>query len=117
MKKKIVVPTSMINFSLIDEDPDKTIITFADNTNIYNMGTFRSYTFLVHGDGFRMENITVENASQISGQAVALHLEGTESIFMNCCFQGNQDTLFTGNAYGRFYFKDCYIEGTTDLNE
>lgn len=113
--EKVVVPASMVNVSLIGESCEGTIITYADNANIDQMGTFRSYSFLVHGDGFRAENLTIENASQIQGQAVALHLEGTESIFLNCRILGNQDTLFTGNAYGRFYFQDCYIEGTTDF--
>ena len=113
-KEKVVVPASMINVSLIGEDRDKTIITYADNANINHMGTFRSYTLLVHGDGFRGENLTIENSSTMPGQAVALHLEGTESVIVNCRMLGNQDTLFTGNAYGRFYFADCYIEGTTD---
>lgn len=114
-KEKVVVPASRVNVSLIGEDQDKTIITYDDNANINNMGTFLSYTMLVHGDGFRAENLTIENSSRISGQAVALHLEGTESVFINCRLLGNQDTLFTGNANGRFYFSDCYIEGTTDF--
>lgn len=50
---KLILPASMINVSLIGESRDGTIITYADNANIDNMGTFRSYTFLVHGDGFR----------------------------------------------------------------
>lgn len=28
---------------------------------------------------------------------------------------GHQDTIYTGNARSRHYFKDCYIEGTTDF--
>ena len=48
------------------------------------MGTFSSYTVLVHGDGIRLENLTIENASQMQGQGVALHLEGTESVIINC---------------------------------
>ena len=79
------------------------------------MGTFSSYTVLVHGDGVRLENLTIENSSQMQGQAVALHLEGTESIIINCRLLGNQDTVFTGNKYGRFYFCNTYIEGTTDF--
>ena len=34
---------------------------------------------------------------------------------INCRFLGNQDTVYTGVENTRLYFKDCYIEGTTDF--
>lgn len=114
-REKLVIPAAWCNISLIGDDPVNTIISYDDNANKNNMGTFSSYTVLVHGDGIRLENLTIENASQMQGQAVALHLEGTESVIINCRLLGNQDTVFTGNKYGRFYFYNTYIEGTTDF--
>ena len=35
--------------------------------------------------------------------------------FIGCRFLGHQDTIYTGNARTRLYFKDCHIEGTTDF--
>ena len=64
--------------------------------------------------GIRLENLTIQNGSQNRAQAVALHLDGTENIIINCNLIGNQDTVFTGNEKGRFLFTSCYIEGTTD---
>ena len=46
---------------------------------------------------------------------MALHTEGDRLTFVNCRFLGHQDTIYTGNAKTRLYFKDCYIEGTTDF--
>ena len=103
-REKLVIPAAWCNISLIGDDPANTIISYDDNA-----------TVLVHGDGIRLENLTIENASQMQGQAVALHLEGTESVIINCRLLGNQDTVFTGNKYGRFYFYNTYIEGTTDF--
>lgn len=114
-REKLVIPAAWCNISLIGDDPANTIISYDDNAKKNNMGTFSSYTVLVHGDGIRLENLTIENASQMQGQAVALHLEGTESVIINCRLLGNQDTVFTGNKYGRFYFYNTYIEGTTDF--
>ena len=35
--------------------------------------------------------------------------------FINCRILGNQDTIYTGAKFTRLYFKDCYIDGTTDF--
>lgn len=51
----------------------------------------------------------------LEGQAVALHTEGDRLKFINCRILGNQDTIYTGAKFTRLYFKDCYIDGTTDF--
>ena len=114
-KEKIVLPTWVCNLKFTGESVEKTIITWDDHANIDKMGTFRSYTFLVRGNDITMENLTVENAAEPLGQAVALHAEGDRLIFRNCRFLGNQDTVYTGREGSRIYFENCYIEGTTDF--
>ena len=79
------------------------------------MGTFRTYTLKIEGNDITLKNITIENNSARLGQAVALHTEGDRLKFINCRFLGHQDTVYTGVANTRLYFKDCYIEGTTDF--
>jgi pectin methylesterase-like acyl-CoA thioesterase len=79
------------------------------------MGTFRTYTVRVEGSQLTFKNLTIENNSARLGQAVALHTEGDMLTFIGCRFLGHQDTIYTGNARTRLYFKDCYIEGTTDF--
>jgi pectin methylesterase-like acyl-CoA thioesterase len=79
------------------------------------IGTFRTFTLKIQGSKITLKNITVENNSARLGQAVALHTEGDRLTFINCRFLGHQDTIYTGNAKTRLFFKDCYIEGTTDF--
>lgn len=122
-KEKIVIPSSLTNIELCGEDCEKTIITYDDHANIidfavpgnHKIGTFRTYTLKIEGSDITLKNLTVENNAAKLGQAVALHTEGDRLVFINCRFLGNQDTVYTAAANTRLFFKDCYIEGTTDF--
>lgn len=120
-KEKLVIPQWLTNIEICGEDRDNTIITWEDHANIFyaptgkGMGTFRTFTLKIQGSKITLKNITVENNSARLGQAVALHTEGDRLTFINCRFLGHQDTIYTGNAKTRLFFKDCYIEGTTDF--
>ena len=120
-KEKLVIPQSLTNIEICGEDRDNTIITWDDHANIVyaptgkGMGTFRTFTLKIQGSKITLKNITVENNAARLGQAVALHTEGDQLTFINCRFLGHQDTIYTGNAKTRLFFKDCYIEGTTDF--
>lgn len=114
-KEKVIVPSWVENIDIIGEDRDKTIITCDDHANINKMGTFRTYTVKVEGSDITFKNLTIENNAAQLGQAVALHTEGDRLKFINCRILGNQDTIYTGAKFTRLYFKDCYIDGTTDF--
>ena len=135
-KEKIIIPQWLTNIELCGEDRDKTIITYDDHANIVmdarfwpaetseqlmamgnraNLGTFRSFTVRVDANDITFKNLTIENNAARLGQAVALHTQGDRLTFLNCRFLGNQDTVYTGMPNTRNYFKDCYIEGTTDF--
>ena len=114
-KEKVIVPSWVENIDIIGEDRDKTIITYDDQANINKMGTFRTYTVKVEGSDITFKNLTIENNAAQLGQAVALHTEGDRLKFINCRILGNQDTIYTGAKFTRLYFKDCYIDGTTDF--
>ena len=120
-KEKITVPQWLTNIEIVGEDRDATIITYDDHANIRldetgrPMGTFRTFTVKVEGSGITFKNITIENNAARLGQAVALHTEGDRLTFIGCRLLGNQDTVYTGVGNTRLYFKDCYIEGTTDF--
>ena len=120
-KEKLILPSWLQNIEICGEDRDQTIITYDDHANIrtaerpQGMGTFRTYTLKIEGNDITLKNITIENNSARLGQAVALHTEGDRLKFINCRFLGHQDTVYTGVANTRLYFKDCYIEGTTDF--
>lgn len=120
-KEKLVIPAWLQNIEICGESKEGTIITWDDHANIKipgtdrNMGTFRTYTVKVDGSMITFKNITIENNAAKLGQAVALHTEGDKLVFVNCRILGNQDTIYTGRAGTRLFFKDCLIEGTTDF--
>ena len=123
-KEKLVVPQWLQNIELCGEDRDQTIITYDDHANILStinsqpstkIGTFRTYTVRIDGNSITIKNLTIENNAAKLGQAVALHTQGDRLMFLNCRFLGNQDTVYTGMPNTRLYFRDCYIEGTTDF--
>lgn len=120
-KEKLIIPSWLTHIEICGEDRDHTIITYDDHANIRRldtgkpMGTFRTYTLKIEGSDITLKNITIENASARLGQAVALHTEGDRLVFVNCRFLGHQDTVYTGVGGTRLYFRDCYIEGTTDF--
>ena len=120
-KEKIIIPQSLTNIELCGEDRDQTVITWDDHANIVypatgkGMGTFRTFTMRIDGSSITLKNLTIENNAARLGQAVALQTNGDRLTFINCRFLGHQDTVYTGNPKTRLYFKDCYIEGTTDF--
>ena len=105
------------NITLVGESKEKTIITFDDYFDKINLGrnsTFFTPTLLVEANNVVLKNLTIENSAGEVGQAVALAVSSDEVAVINCKLLGNQDTLYaSGN--GKQYYKDCYIEGTTDF--
>jgi pectinesterase len=100
------------------EDPKTTILTHEIHANMLGndgekIGTFRTPTMQIDGDGFIVENMTIANAAGPVGQALALRVDGDKVEFRNCRFLGWQDTLFLNR--NRQYFRDCYIEGHVDF--
>lgn len=119
-KERIVVPVTKTNITLIGEDALTTVLTFDNyaskpDTAGKPLGTSRTASFYVYGAGFTAKNITFENSSGPVGQALAIYVAGDRASFFNCRFLGFQDTIYTHGYGSRQYYKDCYIEGTTDF--
>ena len=120
-KEKLHLDSSKNFITLIGEDKFNTILTYDDHSgkvspNGDSINTRTSWSFLMKANNFTAENITFQNdAGFTAGQAVAAEIDGDKSIFINCRFVGNQDVLFTNNDNSRQYYKNCYIEGTTDF--
>lgn len=116
--EKVKVHAWNTNISFIGESREKTIITYDDHFNKINLGrnsTFYTYTVLIEGNDFFCKNLTIKNTSGPVGQAVALNVNANRVLFINCSFLGNHDTLYTSGEGNKNYFKNCYIEGTTDF--
>lgn len=135
--EKVVIKQNGIN--LIGEVG--TVLTYNDYANKeeqgVKLGTFKSYTLLVLGEGFKCDNFIFENTAGFGEniiQAVAVFVYGDKARFRNCEFHGYQDTLCLGpipfDCYGdthedvikfeepvifRSYFESCYIKGDVDF--
>lgn len=121
-KEKLNLPSTKQNVKFIGQNVDSVVFTYDDYANKKNIfgeeiGTSGSASFFIHGDGFIAENITFQNSSGPVGQAVAVRTAADRIKFINCKFLGFQDTLYTWGygASSRQYYKNCYIEGTTDF--
>lgn len=116
--EKIQVYSWNTKVSFIGESKENTIITFDDNFKKLNVGrnsTFHTSTLLVEGNDFIAKNLTIQNTSGDVGQAVALSVNANRCFFENCSFLGFQDTVYTTGEGFKQYFKNCYIEGSTDF--
>lgn len=120
-KEVIVVDARKSFVRLIGEDKEATILTFDNHagTKLPNGDTLNTWTcasVFVYGNDFHAENLTIQNtAGFTAGQAVGLRIEGNRASMVNCRITGNQDILFLSGSGVKHYFKDCYIEGTTDF--
>lgn len=117
-REKVEVYEWNSNMSLIGEDREKTIITYDDYFDKLNLGrnsTFHTPTLWVQGNDFYAVNLTIENTAGEVGQAIALGVNADRVLIENCSITGSQDTLYTTGEGFRQYYKDCYIEGTTDF--
>jgi len=118
-KQVITLEKDKNNVTLIGEDANNVILTFDNYSSKINpvtnkgYGTSGSSSCYIKGDSFYAKNITFENSSGPVGQALAIHIDGDKAVFNNCRFLGFQDTMYAGDS--RQYFKDCYIEGSTDF--
>jgi len=117
-REKIAVYEWNTNMKIIGEDRGRTVITYDDYFDKLNLGrnsTFHTPTFLVQGNDFLLKNVTIKNTAGDVGQAIALAINANRVKIENCSIIGNQDTLYiTGEGFKQ-YFRDCYIEGTTDF--
>ncbi|MBE7168945.1 MAG: pectin esterase [Williamsia sp.] len=120
-KEKLRLGPGQNHVVLQGEDKFNTILTYDDHTGKITPGgdtinTRTSASFVVGADDFYAENITFQNdAGFTAGQAVGLEVQGDRAVINNCRIVGNQDILFTSSEESRQYYRNCYIEGSTDF--
>ena len=116
--ERIYVQRERGNIHVLGGDAATTTITYDLHANLLGpdgktIGTFRTPTVQIDGDGMLWENITLANHAGPVGQALALRADGDRLTFRNCRFLGWQDTILLNR--GRHFFADCYIEGHVDF--
>jgi pectinesterase len=110
--ERVKVPRDKRQFTFEGRDAASTTISASVSAAAAG-GTFFSPVVEVNGDGFEASNITFDNTFGVGSQAVALSIHSDRAAFRNCRFSGWQDTLYA--AWGRHYYRDCYIEGHVDF--
>jgi pectinesterase len=119
-KEKLNLAKKQNFVKLLGEDLDETILVYDDYNgrkaeNGEPLGTSEASSFRVFGNNFTAENLTFQNSAGLAGQAPAMWVYGDKARFLNCRFLGFRDTLYTYGYGSRQYYKNCYIEGTTDF--
>ena len=119
-KETVTVPSNKPFIQLVGESVAYTIITF-DNFSGKpfpgggTYGTGNSATVTINATDFSAVNITFENTTGESPQALAINVNNDRASFKNCRFLGGQDTLLVNNNGLRQYYLNCYIDGTVDF--
>ena len=119
----MTIPTNKQRIHLIGQSAEKTIISWNDyakkaGSTGYEMGTSATSTVFLYGSDFLAENLTFQNTAgegKEIGQACAITVDADRVAFINCRFIANQDTIYTYGKGQRQYFRNCWIEGTTDF--
>jgi pectinesterase len=117
-RERVYVQRERGNILVRGEDATTTIIVYDLNATLPGpdgkpIGTFRTPTVQIDGDGMVWENLTLANSAGPVGQALALRADGDRLVFRRCRFLGWQDTILVNR--GRHLFDDCYIEGHVDF--
>jgi len=112
---QVIVPKAKHFIRVIGEEMENTKLTWPYNANDRKPNQPYQFDpgFVVVGDNFSAENLTIENTSGDHGQALALRVDADRAAFKHCRILGWQDTLMVNS--GRQYFTNCYIAGRVDF--
>ena len=118
-KEKLNLAKKQNFVKLLGEDMNTTVLTYDDYNgrtpaNGEPLGTSEAATFRMFATDFTAENLTFENTAGTVGQGPAMWVYGDRAKFQNCRFLGFRDTLYAYGYGSRQFYKNCYIEGTTD---
>ena len=112
---KCLTTISGSNISIIGESMDNTIIVnkpeaegIGVTATLYNTST-----------GLYMQDLTLKNAypfdSKTTGRAVCFQDKGTQTICKNVKMLSYQDTYYSNNNKGQYYFENSDIHGIVDF--
>ena len=111
---KCLTPISVNNISIIGESMDNTIIV--NKPEVEGIGV--TATLFNTSTGLYMQDLTLKNAypfDKSTGRAVCLQDKGTQTICKNVKMLSYQDTYYSNNNNGQYYFEGSDIHGIVDF--
>ena len=111
---KCLTPISGNNISIIGENMDNTIIV--NKPEVEGIGV--TATLFNTSTGLYMQDLTLKNAypfDKSTGRAVCLQDKGTQTICKNVKMLSYQDTYYSNNNKGQYYFENSDIHGIVDF--
>ncbi|KAJ7955368.1 Pectinesterase [Quillaja saponaria] len=109
----VTVTKNMINVTMYGDGSQKSIITGRKNF-VDGVSTFQTASFAALGDGFIGKAMGFRNtAGPEKHQAVAARVQADRAAFVNCRFEGYQDTLYAQTH--RQFYRSCVVTGTIDF--
>jgi pectin methylesterase-like acyl-CoA thioesterase len=111
---KCLTPISGNNISIIGESMDNTIIV--NKPEVEGIGV--TATLFNTSTGLYMQDLTLKNAypfDKSTGRAVCLQDRGTQTICKNVKMLSYQDTYYSNNNNGQYYFEGSDIHGIVDF--
>ncbi|KAL1326173.1 putative pectinesterase/pectinesterase inhibitor 45 [Arachis ipaensis] len=112
-EETVTVTKKMENMTMYGDGSQKSIITGSKNF-VDGVRTFQTATFVVLGNGFLGKAMGFRNtAGPEKHQAVAARVQADRAMFVNCRFEGYQDTLYAQTH--RQFYRSCVISGTVDF--
>lgn len=104
------------NISIIGEDRDATILY--NSPDHEGIGVTATLRITKDVENTYIEDITIKNAWEYTGttgRAVTIQDKGTRTIAKNVKLLSYQDTYYSNNQSGEFFFEDGEIHGTVDF--
>ena len=111
---KCLTPISGNNISIIGESMANTIIV--NKPEVEGIGV--TATLFNTSTGLYMQDLTLKNAypfDKSTGRAVCLQDKGTQTICKNVKMLSYQDTYYSNNNKGQYYFENSDIHGIVDF--
>ena len=111
---KCLTSISGNNISIIGESMDNTIIV--NKPEVEGIGV--TATLYNTSTGLYMQDLTLKNAypfNNSTGRAVCLQDKGTQTICKNVKMLSYQDTYYSNNNKGQYYFEGSDIHGIVDF--